>query len=115
MKIPFKELIPIKEISKERKIENLKLIRTEFQLLVNTSNHITVRNEETIFRAYVEKGNNGILIKELLKKRWWWHLEDDPTKANLIWTEWFNKAATTGMKCEEVKLGSETEYVSPTN
>jgi hypothetical protein len=44
LKIPFKELIPIKEISKEDRIENLRKIRDEFRELVNTSNNILVRN-----------------------------------------------------------------------
>jgi hypothetical protein len=45
----------------------------------------------------VEKGNNGVLVKELLKKRWWWHLDDKPGKANLFWTEWFNSSHTREM------------------
>jgi hypothetical protein len=68
--------MPVKEVSKEDRIENLRRIRDEFRELVNTSNHVSVSNSETVFRAYVEKGNNGILVKELLKKRWWWHLEE---------------------------------------
>lgn len=52
-----------------------------------------------LFRAYVEKGNNGVLVKELLKKRGiWWHLVDQPEKAEYsIWTEWFNKPVVTLM------------------
>jgi hypothetical protein len=71
--------------------------------LVNTSNNIFVKNSESVFRAFVEKGNNGILVKELLKKRWWWHLEDKPEKANLFWTEWFSNRYTTEMP--EIKAG----------
>jgi hypothetical protein len=33
-----------------------------------------------------------------MKKRWWWHLVDQPEKANLIWTEWFNKNAVLLME-----------------
>jgi hypothetical protein len=33
----------------------------------------------------------------LLKKRWWWHLEEKPEKANLLWTEWFNKSFIENM------------------
>lgn len=62
-KIPFKELIPIKEVSKEDRLQNLRRIRDEFREVVNTSNNISVRNRESVFRAYVEKGNNGVLVK----------------------------------------------------
>lgn len=53
LKIPFKELVPIKEISKEDRVENLRKIRDEFRELVNTSNNIKVKNSESVFRAYV--------------------------------------------------------------
>ena len=33
-----------------------------------------------------------------MKKRWWWHLEEQPNKANLLWTEWFNKAFVSQMQ-----------------
>jgi hypothetical protein len=39
----------------------------------------------------VGRGNNGLLIKEILKKRWWWAAADDKDKGkrnpNLIWTQ----------------------------
>ena len=63
MKIPFKELIPVREVSKEEKLANFRKIRDEFREVVNASNFVSVKNKETVFRAYVEKGNNGILIK----------------------------------------------------
>lgn len=72
-------------------MENLRKIRDEFREVVNTSNNVAVRNSESVFRAYVQKGNNGVLVKELIKKRYWWHLEDNPAKANLFWTEWFGQ------------------------
>lgn len=96
-KIPFKELIPIKQVSKEDRLENFQKIRDEFRQVVNASNYVSVKNKDFVFRAYVEKGNNGVLVKELLKKRYWWHLVDQPEKANLIWTEWFNKPVVTLM------------------
>lgn len=67
-------------------------------------------NKDAIFRAYIEKGNNGILIKELMKKRWWWHLVDQPEKANLVWTEWFSKGATSQMQEEREQTGSAMSY-----
>lgn len=38
--------------------------------------------------GYVGKGNNGHLIKEVLKKRWWWGLNEEKKKfCNFIWTQ----------------------------
>ena len=81
------ELQSLKELNREEKNKIFKVIRMEFQNLINNSNYLSIKNPEYNFRAYVEKGNNGILVRELLKKRWWWHIEErDITKANLIWT-----------------------------
>ena len=63
VKIPFKELIPVREVSKEDKLANFRKIRDEFREVVNASNFVSVHNKETVFRAYVEKGNNGVLVK----------------------------------------------------
>lgn len=45
---------------------------------------------------YVGRGNNGHLIKELLKKRWWWNAIDEKDKTkktpNFIWTQLKDKA-----------------------
>jgi len=32
--------------------------------------------KKTNFKAYVCKGNNGNIIKTILKKRWWWTIVD---------------------------------------
>ena len=54
---------------------------------------IVVKEVETygknVINFQVGKGNNGSLIKETLKKRWWWTINDDKTKkvSNFIWTQ----------------------------
>lgn len=32
-------------------------------------------------------GNNYLLVKSLLKRRFWWDFESDPKKANFCWTQ----------------------------
>lgn len=39
------------------------------------------------YRAYIGRGNNSLLIKSLLKRRYWWTIEDDHKTANFIWTQ----------------------------
>lgn len=43
-------------------------------------------------RAKVDKGNNGYLVKQTIKKRSWWNTtNDDGININLLWTENFQK------------------------
>lgn len=37
---------------------------------------------KSTFKAYICKGNNGSIVKTILKKRWWWTLVEkcDPTE-----------------------------------
>lgn len=34
--------------------------------------------EEVVYRAYVGSGNNSLMVKALLKRRFWWTLSDKP-------------------------------------
>ena len=45
---------------------------------------------KTSFKAYICKGNNGRIVKTVLKKRWWWTLVDkcNPEECDFIWTQW---------------------------
>lgn len=40
------------------------------------------------YKAYIGKGNNGLLVRIVLKNRWWWSLVDssDQESANFVWT-----------------------------
>lgn len=42
---------------------------------------------QRIRRAKIEKGNNGYLVKQIIKKRSWWNTTDQGNQANLVWTE----------------------------
>jgi hypothetical protein len=46
------------------------------------------------FRAFVDKGNNSVLVKQILKTRPWWNIvtEEDSPQTNLNWTEFRQKA-----------------------
>ena len=40
------------------------------------------------YKAWVGSGNNGNLIKSLLKRRFWWHVLDEKSlNVNFIWTQ----------------------------
>lgn len=55
------------------------------------------------YKAWIGEGNNGNLIKSLLKRRFWWTILDEkPQKANFLWTqlknnEYFTKQPKSDM------------------
>lgn len=42
---------------------------------------------ENRYKFYLGKGNNYLLVKSLLQRRFWWTVEEDPKKANFAWTQ----------------------------
>lgn len=63
----------------------------EMNYIINLSNNIFVTSkQDSPYRAYICKGNNGILVKTILKSRPWWTLVSaaDIQTCNLVWTEW---------------------------
>jgi hypothetical protein len=40
------------------------------------------------FRFFIGKGNNNLLVKSILKERWWWAVceKEDFEDANFIWS-----------------------------
>ena len=48
--------------------------------------YASLRNEEK-YRVYVGPGNNSLLVKSLIKRRFWWVLEEDYKKAHFSWTQ----------------------------
>lgn len=45
------------------------------------------------YKGYVARGNNGQIVKQLMKNRFWWLLSDqmEVEKLNLIWHQIRNK------------------------
>lgn len=39
-------------------------------------------------RYFIGGGNNPMLVKSVIKQRWWWSLVDSIDTANFIWTQW---------------------------
>ena len=42
---------------------------------------------ENKYKYYLGKGNNSLLVKSLMKRRFWWTEVDDPKAANFVWTQ----------------------------
>ncbi|CAD8073321.1 unnamed protein product [Paramecium sonneborni] len=88
-------LIPQKQFSIKRAItskneeSNIIFEQNEFPILIALSNNLSVQPpERAIYKAFVTKGNNGILIRQSLKQRSWWILTDQPCEdMNFYWTQ----------------------------
>ena len=73
---------------------------------------------ENKYKFYVGKGNNSMLIKSLMKRRFWWEKVDDPKQANFVWTQLkinsfyqFQKKSYLENKYD--KLDEDFEYQEP--
>jgi Ni,Fe-hydrogenase I cytochrome b subunit len=42
---------------------------------------------EAKFTYFIGKGNNRLLIKSLMNRRFWWEETKDQFKANFVWTQ----------------------------
>ena len=77
--------------------------------IINSENEIP--NIETVvkqpqYKFYVSDGNNGMLVKSILKERWWWSYGNKKDESiNLCWTQWCKKSfiQTLSMKNFQAK------------
>ena len=62
----------------------------DFLWKVNYSNAMYVKptSEETVYRAYIGPGNNSLMLKSILKRRFWWNIVEKPdSQCNFAWTQ----------------------------
>lgn len=48
---------------------------------------ITPNDSSAVYKAYVGKGNNSLMIKGILKRRNWWSICENQSEANFVWTQ----------------------------
>lgn len=62
---------------------------------------------ELQYRAYICKGNNGLLVKSILKSRPWWSLRssNEAESCNLVWSEWKKGKVIQRMPLAEPRRG----------
>ena len=50
--------------------------------------HDDINNRPKKVKAYIAPGNNGAMVRGLLKRRFWWVLSDERTAdCNFVWTQ----------------------------
>lgn len=80
---------PIQKTIRDIKIEYQPLIQADFTRLILAYNYLQIReNREGMYKAYIGRGNNSVLVKKALKARGYWviteTLEED---VNFLWTQ----------------------------
>ncbi len=64
-------------------------------------------------KFYVGNGNNPMIVKSVLKQRWWWTAAESKDAANLVWTQWKKNSILDQLPCclqkPAAKPESETE------
>lgn len=89
----------IKTPLEEKKFISILLYR-EFHLAINLTNRIIFYPQpELQYRAFICKGNNGLLVKSIIKSRPWWTVRSysEIDSCNLIWTEWKRTKLTNSL------------------
>lgn len=60
----------------------------DFLWKVNYSNGLLVEAQDKQYKMFLGKGNNSLLIKGLMKRRFWWTIVDKVTDdVNFVWTQ----------------------------
>ena len=59
------------------------------------------------YKAYICKGNNGLLMKSILKTRPWWSIRgyNEVESCNLVWTEWKKSKIINKLPSKERRYG----------
>lgn len=72
-----------------------KILKYLYAAINKSNGNIEPDNSKTLApfhqnRFYVGKGNNYILVRSVIKQRWWWSMNSKENffNANFIWTQW---------------------------
>jgi len=78
-----------KELTAPLKEKLLKLLSQ----VINLENEINISgNKVGQYRFYITTRNNGVMVRSVLKQRWWWcYGKKEDENLNLLWTEWSKK------------------------
>ena len=84
---------------------------------INTENKINPPQKQVAnYKFYVGKGNNSMLVRAMLKQRWWWTAIDrtEIENANLVWTQLVSKRIMAVLPSSKKKGESTSSSTSTT-
>ena len=66
------------------------------------------------FKAFIEKGNHGTLVKTVLNRRSWWSIKDSHDENyeswDLVWTQWLKQNIIDNLPTTDETVGIATAY-----
>ena len=76
------------------------IIPKELGNAIRRSNAMEVRipDPPVFYRFWIPKGNNGTLVKNVLKSRGFWTKAESKSTANFVWMEWRDLKLLEDMK-----------------
>ena len=80
--------------------------------VLNIENEVTqMETPPKQYKFYACKGNNGVMVKNVLKQRWWWNsVNKDDEGINLCWTQWCKKSFVRCLPTKKHLLTSNNVY-----
>ncbi|EAS00525.2 tubulin-tyrosine ligase family protein (macronuclear) [Tetrahymena thermophila SB210] len=99
---PKNQVVSTKQQILQQKMENYR----DFINILNYSNNLIIpynlsNPNPPLYKVYIGLGNNGILVRQIFKSRWWWQLvesHDDWPDCQFLWMQWRRKEYTKYMK-----------------
>jgi hypothetical protein len=102
------------EPQKEMQLSAKMLFLQDWIFKHNYSNHLLVtptKNTHSTYKFHIALGNNGIMIRNALRYRWWWIASDkiDSADNNLVWTQlkcqpWLDEIPELGRMAPDLAL-----------
>ena len=72
------------EQKQKKYVELINVIRVSF----NMNLYLQYNKQIQIYKVYVGKGNNGGLVKNCFRQRYWWHVTEDKNgDYNMFWSQ----------------------------
>ena len=105
MKLQLKRKDIVETTFRNREISyNLKEQITNYlSSVINYSgnfNSSEVGNRGLQYKFFIGSGNNGIMIRNVLKQRWWWiYGAKNDENLNLLWTQWYKPKSISKLPC----------------
>lgn len=105
-----------------------KILRFLFSAINKSNGEVEPDNTKVVSpfhmnRFYIGRGNNYMLVRSVIKQRWWWSMNDSENfyKVNFLWTQWRKnkhlcildtKKKVTNSSMNELKKQVEDEYTN---
>ncbi len=65
-------------------------------------------------KYYIGNGNNPMLVRTVLKQRWWWAAAESVESANLLWTQWKKAAFVESLPTLRPPVAAKEDLASTT-